>query len=333
MIAFCESGIVNPMSTAQTTVKHDLSGQPSAEEVIEAFHEIDGAHPGYRPVHAKGVLVAGRFTPSAAAASLTRAPHVHSASTPVTVRFSDNTGIPAVSDSEPNTSPRGMAIRFHLAEHVHTDIIAHSVDGFPARTTGEFLELLKAIGASGPGVASPTPVEAFLGSHPAALRFVQTPKPLPASFFKESFYSVSAYRFLAADGVVRYGRYRIRPAGLNEYLDAAAAARQTPNFLFDEVSKALGNGAVTMRIAVQIAAADDVVDDATAHWPDDRPEIDFGTLALASVLPNQAPEQQKIIFDPIPRVDGIEPSADPLLEPRASIYLASGRRRRAEQQG
>ncbi|MEI9973563.1 MAG: hypothetical protein WDO73_16895 [Ignavibacteriota bacterium] len=98
---------------------------------------------------------------------------------------------------------------------------------------------------------------------------------------------------LAADGVVRYGRYRIRPAGLNEYLDAAAAARQTPNFLFDEVSKALGNGAVTMRIAVQIAAADDVVDDATAHWPDDRPEIDFGTLALASVLPNQAPSNRK----------------------------------------
>jgi hypothetical protein len=27
-------------------------------------------------------------------------------------------------------------------------------------------------------------------------------------------------------------------------------------------------------------------------------------------------------------VDGIEPSGDPLLDPRASLYLASGRRRR-----
>jgi hypothetical protein len=34
-------------------------------------------------------------------------------------------------------------------------------------------------------------------------------------------------------------------------------------------------------------------------------------------------------FDPIPRVDGIEASADPLFEPRANIYLMSGRRRRA----
>jgi len=33
--------------------------------------------------------------------------------------------------------------------------------------------------------------------------------------------------------------------------------------------------------------------------------------------------------DPIPRVDGIEASADPLLELRAAVYLISGRRRRA----
>jgi catalase len=35
-----------------------------------------------------------------------------------------------------------------------------------------------------------------------------------------------------------------------------------------------------------------------------------------------------MIFDPVPRVDGIEPSDDPLLELRAAIYLLSGRRRR-----
>jgi catalase len=39
--------------------------------------------------------------------------------------------------------------------------------------------------------------------------------------------------------------------------------------------------------------------------------------------------QRQIIFDPIPRVDGIEPSADPLFEPRANVYLLSGRRRRS----
>jgi catalase len=40
-------------------------------------------------------------------------------------------------------------------------------------------------------------------------------------------------------------------------------------------------------------------------------------------------EQKHLIFDPIPRLAGIEPSDDPLLELRAAIYLISGRRRRA----
>ena len=34
-----------------------------------------GVHPGFRPVHAKGVMYSGTFTPSPDAAELTRAPH------------------------------------------------------------------------------------------------------------------------------------------------------------------------------------------------------------------------------------------------------------------
>jgi catalase len=58
-------------------------------------------------------------------------------------------------------------------------------------------------------------------------------------------------------------------------------------------------------------------------------QLAFGELGLNEIAPDNAEEQQHIIFDPIPRVDGIEPSADPLFEPRANIYLMSGRRRRA----
>jgi catalase len=46
------------------------------------------------------------------------------------------------------------------------------------------------------------------------------------------------------------------------------------------------------------------------------------------VVPDNEAQQRHIIFDPIPRVDGIDPSADPLLAPRADVYLATGRRRR-----
>src|SRR5881409_3295318 len=109
-------------------------------KIIEQFDAIFGEHPGFRPAHAKGAMLTGTFTPGAGAAELTSAPHIQRASTPVTVRCSNSTGLPLVPDNDPNANPRGMAIRFHLAEHSHTDIVAHSTDGFPTRTGYEFLE-------------------------------------------------------------------------------------------------------------------------------------------------------------------------------------------------
>ncbi len=71
------------------------------------------------------------------------------------------------------------------------------------------------------------------------------------------------------------------------------------------------------------------MDDATVHWPEDRPVVTLGKLILTQPVAASQHEEKVIIFDPIPRVDGIEPSNDPLLELRAAIYLLSGRRRRA----
>ena len=300
-------------------------------DLIEQFNAIFGLHPGFRPAHAKGVLLTGKFIPSSEAASLTRAPHLSRESTPVTVRFSNSTGIPVIPDNDPNANPHGVAIRFHLADHVHTDIIGHSTDGFPTRTGQEFLEFLRAAAASDPSKPSPSQVEVFLGSHPAALAFVQTPKPSPSSFAREAYFGVTAFRFLNKDGVARYGRYRITPEAGIEHLDAPAAKGKDANYLFDELTSRIAAGPVRFRIQIQIADQGDTVDDATIHWPEDRALIDFGEIVLTAEVPDNQLQQQRIIFDPIPRVDGIEASDDPLLELRAAIYLMSGRRRRQAQ--
>ena len=113
-----------------------------SQDLLKQFDTIFGLHPGFRPAHARGVMLSGTFTPSPDAPSLTRAPHITRNSTPVTARFSSSTGLPQIPDNDPNANPRGLAIRFHLAEHVHTDIVSHSTDGFPTRTGQEFLEFL-----------------------------------------------------------------------------------------------------------------------------------------------------------------------------------------------
>jgi catalase len=304
-----------------------------SNHIIQQFDTIFGEHPSFRPAHAKGALLTGTFTPSANATSVTRAPHITRASTPVTVRFSNSTGLPLIPDNDPNANPKGLAIRFHLAEHSHTDIVAHSTDGFPTRTGDEFLEFLKALASSDLSTpsdpANPKPVEIFLGGHPAALAFVQTPKPFPASFATEAYFGVTAFQFMNEAGAVQFGRYRIVPAAGIEHLDAPAASGKGPNYLFDEIHERIVGGPLSFKIEVQLAAVGDVVDDATIHWPENRPVVELGTVILTAAIPQYAKEQQQIIFDPIPRVDGIDPSDDPLLELRAAIYLISGRRRRS----
>ncbi|KAJ6621881.1 catalase related subgroup domain-containing protein [Mycena sp. CBHHK59/15] len=292
-----------------------------SEEIIAQFDAIFGLHPGFRPAHARGIMLTGTFTPTSEAAALSSAPHFNQASTPITVRFSSSTGIPLVPDTDPNANPRGFGLRFNLGEHVHTDIVGHSAPAFPTRTGEEFLEFLRAL--AGGTVAD------FLGSHPAAMAFVQTPKPFPASFACEGYFALHAFKFTNSEGVARFGRYTIIPDAGLEHLDNAAVNSKSESYLFDELPPRVAQGPITFNLLAQIANDGDVTDDVTVHWSKDRATVNLGKLTLTALVADNAHEQKKIIFDPIPRVQGIEPSDDPLFEFRAALYLISGRRRRA----
>ena len=274
-------------------------------------------------------MLNGTFTPTPKAKELSTAPHFSRASTPVTLRFSNSTGLPQIPDTSPDANPRGLGIRFNLGSHVHTDIIAHSTPFFPTRTGAGFLELLRALASSPPGTASPSPAEKFLGANPAALAFVQAPKPAPSSFAREAFYAVNALKFVNAEGKSTFFRYRILPAAGEDHLDEAATKENGPDFLYEELQTRVAAGTVAFRVVAQLAEEGDEVNDATVHWPESRPLVELGTVEVGAVVPDSAKEQKQIIYDPIPRVDGIETSDDPLLEMRAAVYLISGRERRA----
>lgn len=304
-----------------------MSANPAlSQQVLDALDGLSGLHPGFRPVHAKGLMCSGTFTPAPEAAQLTRAPHASRPSTPVTVRYSNAPGVPASLDNDPQSGPRGIAVRFHLADHVHTDIIAHSFNGFPVRNGEEFLEFLRAAAAFGAG--KPEMLGAFLAGHPHAKRFVETPKPVPTSFAREAFFAVTSFKFTNPQGLSRHGRFRIRPMEGTEYLSTEEAAAKSENFLFEEIDARLARGPFRLGIFVQMAEPGDDVTDASVSWPDSREEIPFGTVAVTARVDDRAPESRKIIFDPVPRIDGIESSGDPLTETRSDLYLLSGRRRR-----
>jgi len=290
-----------------------------ADELVKTFHTLAGKHPGYRPAHAKGILLNGTFTPAREAASLTRAPHIDRKSVPVVVRLSDGSGMPMIPDNDPNASPKGFAIRFYLAEHVHTDIVSHSTDGFFTKNGQDLLEFLREVASGNP--------QAFLAKHPETLAFIQTPKPDPVSFATEEFFAVSAFKFINQKGLTRYGRYRIVPQAGVQHLDDETAKAKGGNYLFDEIKERVSRGPIKFDIQVQVAEKGDVVNDPTVRWPESRPVIPFGNVTLTALAPDDE-AHKKIIFDATPRVDGIEPSDDPLFEVRAAGYLIAGRERR-----
>src|SRR5580704_7357774 len=272
-----------------------------SNQILQKFEALFGAHPGFRPAHAKGIMLNGTFTPTPEAASLSKAPHLNRPSTPATVRFSNSTGIPVIPDNDPNADPRGFAVRFYLADRVHTDIVAHSTNAFPARTGEDFLEFLTAITATDLTHIPGSPLEKYLGTHPAALAFVQIPKPPPSSFARETYFGLTAVKFINKEGVSRYGRYRILPEAGNDHLEAAAAAAKGPNYLFDEIEHRIANEPVRFRLVVQLAEPEDEVDDVTVHWPAGRTLLDVGRVSLTDPVLDQAHEQKWTIFDPIPR--------------------------------
>jgi hypothetical protein len=57
---------------------------------------------------------------------------------------------------------------------------------------------------------------------------------------------------------------------------------------------------------------------------DSRTEVAFGTITLTARANDANPEMGKVIFNPVPRAIGIDPSGDPLIEVRSAIYLLSG---------
>src|SRR3989441_9679175 len=85
------------------------------------------------------------------------------------------------------------------------------------------ISFLDAALATKPDSKHPSPIEAFLGTHPAAMKFVTDPARVPVSFATEVYYGNDAFIFVNARNVKQPGRYRLIPVRRPNHLDSAAA--------------------------------------------------------------------------------------------------------------
>ncbi len=297
---------------------------PTGQQMTDAMYTAFGDNHS-RAVHAKGLLIQGTFTPASDARSICKAKLFTLSSAQLLVRFSNFTGIPTIPDNIGDANPRGLSVKFMVPDDSEVDVVMHSFNGFPTRTSAEFRELLLAVGASAKGSPKPTPLDGFLASHPIAKTFLTTQKT-PASYATIAYYGVNSFKFTDEQGRPTHVRYRFVPAAGEHELGAAELKAKDENYLQSEIRQRLGQEPVGFTWYAQVAEQGDAIEDPSIAWPESRKLVKLGVVTLTAVAPDQAGADKKTLYLPGNLPDGIE-AADPMIQVRSDAYPLSYRHR------
>ncbi|KAK3113219.1 hypothetical protein LTR53_009705 [Teratosphaeriaceae sp. CCFEE 6253] len=287
-----------------------------------------------RPVHARGQLVKGIFVPSEGAKYVSKAPIFQTASTQLLARFSCDTGYHDIKDTDIDSNPRGLAIRFMLSEdgHTHFDMITNTAIGFPVSRGEGFRDMFRF-------KLEHITWEQLIKDWPKIPWYLRNRKPLwPMSFATEQWHGIHAYTLDRDDGKRTYFRTRlVSPQGVMKMGEEEAKAKDG-TYLFDNLESRLTAKPpkpIVYNWMAQIADPEvDNLNDSSCEWPEDREFINLGTFTFDRLWTHDEGEtpgrdQERIIFDPKPRyMEGIGVSEDPIIEMRTSVYLKSGLIRR-----
>lgn len=296
----------------------------TSEQAVDTINDVFGRHPGFRALHAKGTMCKGTFTATPEAAALTSAAHMQGDPVAANVRFSNGSGKPEQPDFVPDV--RGMGVKFYLPDDSRTDIVAQTAPRFPTRTPEGFIEFLR---AQEPGPASLWRLPWFLARNPQAVAGL--PANLPAlrptpSYGLVPYYAIHAYKWVDAGGGERYVRYTFVPES-EQRISAREAKRRGPDYLQQDLRDRTEHGTIRFALELQIATPGDRVDDPTAAWPKGRQRVRAGTLEVTGIETERETGGDVVVFDPTRVTNGIELSADPILQFRAGAYSASVARR------
>jgi catalase len=289
-------------------------------QLVDAQHKGFGYHGG-RAVHAKGIILEGTFTPAPQAATLTVARHLQKERSNIIVRFSNFTSLLNIPDNLKEANARGCAIKFLGTDGFTTDIVAHSYNGFPVKTTDDFRDFLMALAASGPDAAKPTEVDVYLEGHPSTKAFVMNQKN-PASYATVSYFAANSFKFTNAAGISTYIRYQFIPQEGEQLLTDDELAAKDSSFLQDDIRARIALKPVKINMIAQLAGQNDVIDDPSVAWPDTREKVLLGVLEINKVASNSSEQDKALVFIPNNIPEGIE-SADPMLDFRSKAYPIS----------
>lgn len=317
----------------------------TADDLIDGLFRLAPQHrPGTRPVHAAGIAARGRFEPTEHAARFTGASPLTTAGD-VTVRFSNGAGDHGAPDTR--RDPRGMAVRFHDADGgAAFDIVAMTLPVFFVRNVEALHEFMAASEPPDPPVSrsrwqdvidylhlrtvskAPRPGDpgalAFAAKHPETCPSLVglRSETVPDSFAARAYHAIHAYRLTAPDGSSRYVRFHWEPtAGVRNRVAAANDDRSA--FLDEDLRRRVAERSVVFVLRAQVAQQGDDTADPSRAWPQSRPKIVLGHLAVDGPMLD-ANVAEVLAFNPHTLPPGIAPDpGDKIFAARGEVYRRS----------
>ena len=274
--------------------------------------------------------VSGFFESNGNGVRLSKAVVFRPGRVPVIGRFSLSGGQPYAADTP--DAVRGLGLQFSLPDGELWRTAMINLPVFPVRTPEAFYEQLI---ASKPdpktGKPDPAKMKAFLARHPETVQALTVIKgqPVSSGFDNSTFHGLNAFRFINAAGDSIPVRWLLTPMQPFEAASTASAP-QDKNYLFDALIAQIHRQPLRWHLIVIIGQPGDPTNDATIAWPEEREQVDVGTLTLDRVESDDTSAATDINFDPLVLPAGIAPSDDPLLSARSAVYSQSFTRRAGE---
>lgn len=296
----------------------------SPAQLINAFAQANGSHPGFRRNHAKGVCVTGWFESNGQGVELSKAGVFRPGRVPVIGRFALGSGQPYAADA-PHTV-RSLALLFKLPDGEEWRTGMNNIPVFPVNSAQGFYDLLLA-SAPDPATDKPDPAKmgAFLAQHPESAKAIQLIRnqPMSSGFENSAFNSLNAFRFINTAGTVVPVRWSMTPIQPFAPINPAQPEPAGTNYLFDALIAAIHSHPLQWHLIITLAQPGDLTADATIPWPPDRRQVDVGTLTLDRIESEDTSRARDINFDPLVLPDGMAASDDPLLSARSAVYMRS----------
>jgi catalase len=291
-----------------------------------------GGHPvGHRRNHSKGVCFNATFAANGEGARYSTAAMLATGHYPVIGRFAIATGNPLAADATGRV--KSMAIRIVAPDREEWRSGMNDSPVFAVSTPQHFYEMTVAQDVD-PATGKPNPaaMKRFAMTHADFVPFGSWAKTAPwtASWADQRYNSLDAFRFINAQGAVHTVRWSMQPTIPQTPVPVAELAKRGPNYLEQDLGQRLAKAPLTWHLIVTLAAPGDPSNDATKAWPEDRKQVDVGTLTVTAMRPEADGPCRDFNYDPTILPAGIQVSDDPLLAARSAAYAKSFDLRTAE---